>query len=75
MVDFKEEVIFIIGEFGLEVHYFNHIKLLLVLLIVNLELKAFLFGKLLKISQMKTIEDTKENNSLPIKNTTADLVH
>lgn len=70
----REEVIFITGGYGLEVRYFNPIKLLLVLLIVSLELKVFLYGRPLSVLLIKIIGDIRHNNSPPIRNIIADLV-
>lgn len=52
---FKEEEIFIIGQFGLEDHHFNHMQMLLDHSTVSLERKLYQFGKqLLKPFKKKT---------------------
>jgi hypothetical protein len=44
IMDFKEVEIFIFGQYGQVVLHFNHMKLLLGLLIVNLVHKLYQFG-------------------------------
>lgn len=53
---FKEEEIFIIGQFGLVGLHFKAINKLLGHLIVNLELKLCQFGKVLNNSLLNKIE-------------------
>jgi hypothetical protein len=69
----KEEAIFIIGEFGLVDQVFSNTLMLLVRLIVNLELKPYLFGKLFVKLLMLPTDRTHLQFYFPIKGTEADL--
>jgi hypothetical protein len=74
MEDFKEEEIFIIGEFGQQVQTFKHTKMLLDLLIVNLGLNLYQYGKLSFNLQNLRIENIKQDNFNLIKDMEVDLI-
>ena len=68
------EEIFIIGAFGQLVLDSNHISQQLVLLIVNLELKVYLFGKQSSISPVIVSEITNHRDLQLIRDITANSI-
>jgi hypothetical protein len=64
-----------IGEFGPEGLFLRHIKQLWVHLIVNLELRVYLFGRQFRILQTKITETIQVHNSKLMKDITVDSVH
>lgn len=74
MVDLNEEAIFIIGECGLQAPLSKLIKEHWVHSTVSSEHKQFLFGKQLRTSQCRNIENTNRLILVHIKDTVVDLV-
>jgi hypothetical protein len=73
--DFKEEEMFIIGEFGRLVLILKLIKQQLVLLIVNLELNHCRYGRQLFNLLNRKIESTKLDNFNLMKGMEVVLIH
>lgn len=65
MEDFKKEVIFIIGEYGRQEQIFKLMKMRLDLLIANLELNLYLFGRqFCNLQNLKTENINQDNFNL-----------